>query len=111
MRIVIGVFVFLAIVSFYSSNAADYDRTYSVPAQSKRCIVEGRFSCAEYERVYSIQGVRCVEDCLLLSNLNKCKLSNRCVWDAGSGCFRKNVCKEISNVGNCRRWLDEVICR
>jgi len=111
MRILIALLAFAVPLSSDPSQTTEDDLIYRLPTESKRCIVEGSFSCQEYEYIRSVQGVRCVEDCLVLSNLNKCKLSNRCVWDPGSGCFRKTVCDEISNLENCRRWIEEVICK
>ncbi|WP_043749619.1 hypothetical protein [Imhoffiella purpurea] len=81
------------------------------PVQSSRCIVQGNFGCVLAETVYGVRGVSCVEDCLSVSTLNTCRLSNQCNWDAASGCFIKSVCVEISALNSCRRWERQALCR
>jgi hypothetical protein len=78
---------------------------------TQKCIVEGPFSCSLSVNTLSVEGVRCTEDCLIVSDLNTCELHNSCIWDDASGCFRKRVCAEISDVKTCSRWEEQAICR
>lgn len=80
------------------------------PMQTRHCLVEGNFSCQQYEYTYSVKGISCTEDCLAFSRLNTCQLTNRCDWNAASGCFRKAVCIELSKMNTCRRWETEAVC-
>lgn len=101
----------VAVLSPAVCSAEDWGREAKVPLVSKRCIAQGRFSCYEYEHTLNVEGVRCTEDCLVLSNLNTCRLSNRCVYDVPSGCFLKQVCVDISDLKTCRTWEEQVLCR
>lgn len=108
MRIGLG----LAVMALTGASQAD-DRAHPHPRpiQTTTCLVEGQFSCQEHEITYSIKGLYCTEDCLVLSKLNNCQLTNQCHWDAGSGCFLKDVCVELSSLQNCQRWERRAICR
>ncbi len=81
------------------------------PMRTENCLVDGRFSCQTYEYTYSAHGVSCTENCLALSELKTCQLTNRCNWDPLSLCFRKEVCVKISEMNTCRRWETQAVCR
>lgn len=88
----------------------DGETLVTQPMHTWRCLVEGTFSCWEDESIYSVRGISCTEDCLALSRLNTCQLTNRCIWNPASGCFRKSVCVDVSSMSRCQRWEVEAIC-
>lgn len=101
-------FAFAGMLGAYQAD--DGELLVTQPMQTKRCLVEGRFSCQEYEYTYSVRGISCTEECLAFSRLNTCQLTNRCDWDPASGCFRKRVCVALSEINTCRRWETEAVC-
>jgi len=109
VEIVLFVLGFLCLGMAAAEDIEDGDNLVQ-PIQTRTCLVEGSFSCQQYEYTYSAKGVSCTENCLALSGLNICKLTNRCVWDEGSDCFRKSVCVEMSNMDTCRRWETQAVC-
>lgn len=94
--------------NYYYNNGAD--QTIPRPVATARCVLQGPFKCEAHEQVYSMKGVSCVEDCLYFNKLNNCDLSNECHWDAGSGCFVKDVCVEVSALHRCKRWERTPVC-
>ncbi len=99
---------FACIAGAYQGD--DREALVTVPMQTRRCLVEGTFSCQEYEYTYSVKGISCTEDCLAYSRLKSCQLTNRCEWDPASGCFRKHVCIELSTLNTCTRWETDAVC-
>jgi len=85
-------------------------RVPRVPLVTKQCIVEGDFSCALSVDTLSVAGVSCTENCLIVSDLNTCDQHNSCLWDDASGCFRKRVCAQISELNTCSSWEEQAIC-
>jgi hypothetical protein len=80
------------------------------PVETERCLLQGPFSCLASEKVFSMRGVSCIEDCHFFDRLNNCQLSNQCNWDPTSGCFLKDVCIDVNALHRCRRWEREAVC-
>lgn len=99
------------IAATLSAASRDQDYYYYLtPIASEVCVQEGTFGCKIHERLWQVPGASCREDCVHRNKLDSCVIQNRCYWDAASGCFRKQVCTEVSNLGTCRRWEDRIIC-
>jgi hypothetical protein len=81
-----------------------------VPLKSKRCVRYRYGSCREYDYTYFLQGVSCIEDCVMFDSFEQCKVRNRCVYDYASGCFVRRRCVELDRFSACREWVHEVAC-
>jgi hypothetical protein len=94
-----------------ADEAGDPEDRVRRPLETHRCLVQGTFRCLLNEKVYSFSGAHCTEDCIVVNeDLYTCQLTNRCVWDAASGCFVKYVCIDVTALNSCWRWEQQSVC-
>ena len=82
------------------------------PLKTKDCVKRNKVgTCKEWDYTFSVAGAHCVEDCLVFSAFDECKIRNQCTFDEKSGCFKRKVCKKVNTVDNCTKWKEEVACK